>query len=79
MREHRRETFRKVSTCENFRKFSITSGHTRGAVAGQICLLKMILVMRVLSRQSGFAIQTGQHSAMTNEPVNRRIKRTRCL
>jgi hypothetical protein len=25
MREHRRESFRKVSTCENFRKFSITS------------------------------------------------------
>jgi hypothetical protein len=25
MCEHRRESFRKVSTCENFRKFSITS------------------------------------------------------
>jgi hypothetical protein len=25
MREHRRESFRKVSTCENFRKFSITT------------------------------------------------------
>jgi hypothetical protein len=24
MREHCRESFRKVSTCENFRKFSIT-------------------------------------------------------
>jgi hypothetical protein len=25
MREHRRESFRKLSTCENFQKFSITT------------------------------------------------------
>jgi hypothetical protein len=51
MSEHCRETFRKLSTCENFRKFSITSENarseiTRGTVVIQYSIKYQLCIIR---------------------------------